>query len=323
MKKVILDTDPGIDDAQAIAYAIAHPDIELLGLTTVFGNALIDITTRNAVWLLEKFGRGDIPVARGAAHPLVQEPLPPADFVHGKNGLGELEITPPIGSPIDKSAAQFIVDSVNASPGEITLVAVGPLTNIAAAMALDTNLSTKVKELIVMGGSVEEPGNVTPVAEANFFNDPHAADQVFAGDWPAVIVGLDVTHQVLLMDSHLARLRDNAGVTGQILWESSRFYVNFYSTHGVARDRDEPACAMHDATALVFLNERDAFELRAGGCRVAVDGVAAGQLILDYKGLEYKVPHWRSRPRVHAAMAVDAERVREAFLDTIIDHKLS
>ena len=196
MHKIIIDTDPGIDDAQAIAFAIAHPDIDLLGLTTVFGNASIDITSRNALKLLEIFGRADIPVAQGASKPLKQDRLPSPDFVHGIDGLGNLNLDAPKTTLQSQSAVQFIIEAVNLNPGEITLVAVGPLTNIAEAVALDPSLPSKVKGLIVMGGNIDEAGNVSPVAEANFLGDPHAADIVCAHDWPLKVIGLVVTLQV-------------------------------------------------------------------------------------------------------------------------------
>ena len=202
--------------------------------------------------------------------------------------------------------------------GEITLVAVGPLTNIANALELDPSLPKKVKELIIMGGTVDEPGNVSPLAEANFLGDPHAADRVLSQSWPVTIIGLDVTHQIMLTDTHLASLRDGAGKTGQLLWDSSRFYVDFYTQSGAAKGGAEPACAMHDATALVYVHERDSFGTTHGPARVIEDGVAVGQLAIDRKHYDYSLDHWEGRPPTYAAMTVDAEHVRRAFLDTII-----
>jgi len=172
MHKIIIDTDPGIDDAQAIAFAIAHPDIELLGLTTVFGNASVEITTGNALLLLDRFGRPDIPVAAGAADPIQSERRPAPDFVHGADGLGNLNLEPSARKVTDENAAEFIVRQANEHLGEISLVAIGPLTNLALALDLDPLLPSKLKELVVMGGCVDEPGNVSPLAEANFINDP-------------------------------------------------------------------------------------------------------------------------------------------------------
>ena len=318
MKKVILDTDPGIDDAQAIAFALAHPDIHLLGLTTVFGNASIELTTRNALLLLERFGHPELPVARGAETPLEQTPFPPADFVHGADGLGNLDLADPVGAAVSASAAEFIVEQTRQDPGNITLIAVGPLTNIAAAVSLDPSLPSRVKELIVMGGTVDEPGNVTPLAEANFHNDPHAADQVFAHDWPVTVIGLDVTHQVLLGDSDLGRLRDGGGETGKFLWESSRFYVDFYTQKGAASEASEPSCAMHDASALVYAVNPELFETVSGPARVVAEGMAAGQFAMDRKGYDYARGDWQGRPNCFAAMGVRAEAVRSVFIKSLI-----
>lgn len=320
MPKIILDTDPGIDDAQAIAFAIAHPDIELLGLTTVFGNAEVDLTTRNALHILDVFGQPQIPVARGASDPLKQARYPAPDFVHGKDGLGNVNITQPSGAPVSENAAEFIVRMANEIPGEITLVAIGPLTNIAQAVDLDPSLPTKVKSLVVMGGSVSHPGNVTPLAEANFFNDPHAADAVFAHDWPATIIGLDVTLQTVLRDQDLAMIRDTAGHAGQFLWDTSRFYINFYASRLARLGSTDRSCAMHDASALVYTVLPDAFQLVAGPTRVVTDGIAAGQLSVDTQQEPYVLPAWTHRPHTAAAIGVDAPRVLDTFLNTITKH---
>ncbi|MFT6407423.1 MAG: inosine-uridine nucleoside N-ribohydrolase [Arenicella sp.] len=327
MQKIILDTDPGIDDAQAIAFAVAHPGLSLLGLTTVFGNADIDTTTNNALLILEKFGCPTVPVAKGAAQPLIQSRMPAPDFVHGKDGLGNLNLGNSSGAALDESAAQFIVRMANQFPGQISLVAVGPLTNIAHAVELDPDLPNKLKELVVMGGTVQQSGNVSPLAEANFINDPHAADIVCGYHWPLRIIGLDVTLDVMLRDSDLAQLRDKAGSTGQFIWDTSRFYVDFYTAHQNIHSEPNPErrCAMHDASAVVYLVERDAFSFVSGAARVVPDGIAAGQLAIDRKANSdgsYALPFWQNRPKVEAAMQVDAERVRAAFLNIIIQHFL-
>jgi len=325
MQKIIIDTDPGVDDAQAIAFALAHPSLSLLGLTTVFGNASIERTTENALQILQQFGHDQVPVAKGAAQPISQARLAAPDFVHGEDGLGNLHLTAPTLSAVTESAAEFIIRQANEQPGEITLIAIGPLTNIAQAVMLDPSLPSKVKELVIMGGTVAHPGNVTPLAEANFINDPHAADVVCAYDWPLTIIGLDVTLQVMLRDEHLAQLRDQAATTGKLIWDSSRFYVDFYTT-ATAKEGDTNAprqCAMHDASAVVYLLARDAFELESGPARVVPDGIAVGQLALcrDAKTREQSIMlDWQGRPDVHAAMKVDAGRVLQLFLDTLIAH---
>lgn len=318
MHYVIIDTDPGIDDAQAIAFAIAHPEIELLGLTTVFGNADVDTTTANALIVLDEFGRPDIPVAKGASQPLEQARFASPEFVHGVDGLGNLNLSKPKTQAVTETAAEFIVRSANELNGELTLVAVGPLTNIAQAVSLDPSLPSKVKQLVVMGGCVTEPGNVTPIAEANFINDPHAADQVLAYDWPVTIIGLDVTNQTKLSEADLARLRDNAGRTGQFLWDSGQFYLDFYARR--FSDQSQRTCAMHDASAVIYAVMPGAFDSERGPARVITSGLALGQLALDRRGESYLFPDWEERPKITAAMRVDSAKVLNTFLTTIEEY---
>lgn len=329
MHKVILDTDPGIDDTMAIAYALCHPDIELLGLTTVFGNVNIEKATRNAQYVLHMLGATTVKVAKGAAVPIVQNPMPHAEFVHGEDGIGNCydgsvsyEPTAEHSALQALDAADYIIEQAHLYPGEISLIAVGPLTNIAIALEREPKLPELVQQLIIMGGAVTEPGNVSPVAEANFLGDPHAADQVLGASWPATIVGLDVTHQILITDTHLKQLDDNAAKTGELIWQTSRFYVDFYSSKGAAAGEQEPACAMHDAAAVAYLLIPDAFGVISGPARVIHDGVAVGQLALDRKGYEYGLDHWRDRPNCHACMQVDDTHVLKHFVDTIVNYRL-
>jgi len=342
MQKVILDTDPGVDDAMAIAYALAHPDIDLLALTVVFGNINIDFATRNAQYILDVLGATDVVVAKGAAVPSVQAALPHADFVHGADGIGNIypgstpEIPAANATPLrgearhaqvhELDAADFIIQTARENPGEITLVAVGPLTNIAEALRREPALPDLVAGLVIMGGTVVEPGNVSPVAEANFLNDPHAADELFAVDWPATIVGLDVTHKIMLGDSHLKLLGEKAGLTGDLIWRSSRFYVDFYTQSGAAKEAAEngaePQCAMHDAAAIAYVVIPEAFTVLSGAARVVHDGVAIGQFAIDRKGYTYAVSAWEERPHTMACMEVDSDKVRSDFLQTLIaNHK--
>ena len=342
MHKIIIDTDPGVDDAMAIAYACVHPDIRLLALTTVFGNINIDFATRNAQFILDTLGATDVAVARGAAVPSVQTPLPHADFVHGADGIGNVYPGSTPGQPAAQSvtlnpqarhatiekldAADFIIAAARQHPGEVTVVAIGPLTNVAEAYRREPALPSLLAGLVIMGGTVDEPGNVTPLAEANFFNDPHAADSLLAGDWPCTLVGLDVTHRIMLGDSDLKRLDEHAGLTGSLIWRSSRFYVDFYTHNGAAKDSAkqglEPQCAMHDAAAIACVLIPDAFDTESGAARIIPEGMASGQLALDRKGYNYATAHWQNRPSTHVCMGVDAARVREHFISAIIDHHL-
>ena len=193
--KLIIDTDPGIDDAMAIHYACADSRIELVGLTTIFGNVFIHQATRNALFLLEQAGY-DADVAEGAEHPIIMTPNPPSHYVHGDEGLGDLS-APDVSEQADSRPAwAYISEMCRQFPGEIVLCPVGPLTNIARLLEHDPDIVCYVRKLVIMGGAVWVPGNVTDYAEANIWNDPHAADMVFAADWDIDLIGLDVTQKI-------------------------------------------------------------------------------------------------------------------------------
>uniref|UniRef100_M1CV94 Inosine-uridine preferring nucleoside hydrolase family protein n=1 Tax=Solanum tuberosum TaxID=4113 RepID=M1CV94_SOLTU len=199
IKKIIIDTDPGIDDAIAIFVALQSPEIEVIGLTTIFGNVHTTLSTRNALHLLEIAGRTDIPVAEGS-HVTVTEgvKLQSSGYVHGTDGLGNQNISPPKGKPIEQTAAEFLIQQASLYPGKVTVVALGPLTNIALAIQLDPEFFTNVGQIVVLGGAFSVNGNVSPAAEANIFKDPTAADIVFTSGADVLTVGLNITHQVVL-----------------------------------------------------------------------------------------------------------------------------
>ncbi|KAG4917310.1 hypothetical protein JHK85_055591 [Glycine max] len=198
-KKIIIDTDPGIDDAMAIFLALQSPEVEVIGLTTIFGNVYTTLATRNALHLLEVAGRTDIPVAEGSHVTLTNgTKLRIADFVHGADGLGNQNFPPPKGKPIEESAASFLVHQAKVNPGKVTVVALGPLTNIALAIQLDPEFANNIGQIVLLGGAFAVNGNVNPAAEANTFGDPDAADVVFTSGADVLAVGINVTHQVVL-----------------------------------------------------------------------------------------------------------------------------
>ena len=208
-QKIIIDTDPGIDDAMAIFFALQSPELELLGLTAVFGNGGVANTASNAVRILETAGRGDIPVAAGANEPLVIDNLSSGgSSVHGLDGLGNASnrLPQPQGTPITQNAASFIIETVMANPGEITLVPIGPLTNIAMALRLEPHIAKAAKGVTLMGGSAFAGGNASAAAEANIRNDPHSADIVFSAGWPIVMAGWDVNNQFHMNQTYLDQL---------------------------------------------------------------------------------------------------------------------
>jgi inosine-uridine nucleoside N-ribohydrolase len=209
-KKIILDCDPGIDDALAIIYAVGSAELELLGITTVAGNVSLAKTTTNALRVCEFIQAADVPVTPGCAGPLLRPPLS-AEHVHGADGLGGCSLPAPGTHPQPGHAADFIIENVLATPGEVTLVAVGPLTNIALTLRREPRLATAVRDFVIMGGS-SGPGNVTPAAEFNIAADPEAAAIVFSAGWTVTMVGLDVTRQARADREVMARL----GTLGQL-----------------------------------------------------------------------------------------------------------
>ena len=199
--RIIIDTDPGVDDAIAILLALRSPELKVEAVTPVAGNVPLDFTLPNAMKLLELAGRSDIPVAAGARSPLVRT-LVTAKYVHGNNGLGGVELPAPKMRPVNETAPELIRRIVRASPGEISIVAVGPLTNVALALRADPGLAQMIRSIVVMGGSLSG-GNITPAAEFNFYVDPEAARIVFDSGVPLTMVGLDVTNKALVRQEHL------------------------------------------------------------------------------------------------------------------------
>lgn len=313
-KKILFDTDPGVDDAAALLFLQKHPDIELVGITTVFGNSDIDRVTRNALYLKECFGV-TAPVARGAAAPLVRERGPAPVMVHGENGLGDVAIPDMEGTTDPRPAWRFIVDTLRANPGEITIVAVGRMTNLALALAEAPDVVDLVHEVVIMGGAFAmsgHNGNVTPVAEANIIGDPHAADIVFGARWPVVAVGLDVTRQVLVTPQDLELLAHKGGEAGRLLADISDCYMRFYNRFGAG------GFYLHDASAAVLAIDRSLFDMRLGPVRVVTDGIAAGQTIQRDNSLPYPPNAWDDAPDQAVCVAVDADRVKALVMDTLL-----
>jgi inosine-uridine nucleoside N-ribohydrolase len=234
--RILIDCDPGHDDAIALLLALASPEVELLGVTTVAGNQTLDKTTANAIRVLDFVGRGEIPVAAGADRPLTREPFDAA-YVHGETGLDGPDLPPPQRDPLEQHAVDFLADRVAGA----TLVAVGPLTNVALLLARYP--TARPDRIVLMGGSIGL-GNVTPAAEFNIWADPEAAARVFAADMDLTMIGLDVTHQALLMTEDAERLR-SSGRTGRMVAELYDFFHRFHAdTYGFS------GSPIHDAVAL-------------------------------------------------------------------------
>lgn len=308
-RKIIIDTDPGVDDAMAIFYALGSAEIEVIGLTTVFGNADTETTTYNALALLELAGRSDIPVARGADAPLTAPFEGPADFVHGTDGQGNAGIAAPTTTAIAQDAAQFIIDQVMAAPGLVTLVPIGPLTNIALAMQREPRLTGNVREIVLMGGAAFTHGNATPAAEANIHNDPEAADIVFGASCPITMAGLDVTEQIQMTSADLARIGRMGNPQADQLAAILPFYLDFHTT----RDKLD-GIHVHDSTALSYLIAPDAFTWIEQPIRVDTGSSYARGATIPAKGTGNTETAWRGRTPVRILTGADARRLVELEL---------
>ncbi|MBO5658123.1 MAG: nucleoside hydrolase [Duodenibacillus sp.] len=246
--KLLLDCDPGYDDAIALMLAYAHPELELLAVTTVGGNQSLDKVTANALSIAQALGKTHIPIARGADRPLV-EPLRDASFIHGATGLDGVALPAPDFALLDsRHAVNVIIDTVMQEPaGTVTLVPTGPLTNIALAVRLEPRIVERVKEVVLMGGAYAM-GNASPVAEFNVFTDPEAAHIVFDAGWKVTMVGLDLTHQARAYEPIRRRFNDLDSAAGRMTRE---ILTNFADTYRRLRRMDGPP--VHDACAVALV----------------------------------------------------------------------
>jgi inosine-uridine nucleoside N-ribohydrolase len=276
---IILDCDPGHDDAIAILLALASPEIELVGITTVSGNQTLDKTTANALRVLEFAGCGDIPVFAGADRPFIRE-QDVAAHVHGESGLDGPDLPPPRGSAQAQHAVDFIAGELRARNGKLTLVPTGPLTNIGLLLALHPDV--RPERIVLMGGSVGE-GNRTPAAEFNIWADPEAAQRVFAAGFDATMVGLDVTHRALIKDEHTERLRAS-GPIGSMVAQLLDFYARFHKS----RYPDLDGSPMHDPVCIAHLIDPTLMTVRDAFIEVDCSGGPSwGRTNVDARGREH------------------------------------
>lgn len=313
-QKIIIDTDPGVDDALAIFLALRSPELEVLGLTTVFGNVEVDLATTNALRLLEIAGRSDIPVAKGASSPLLQAFEGPVPHIHGEDGQGNVFLPEPASKPVDQSAAVFIVEQIMRHPGEVTLVPIGPFTNIALALRLEPRIAQHAR-VVLMGGNALEPGNATPAAEANIYNDPEAADIVMGAGWETVMVGLDVTHQTILSDAHIAEIGQMNSGPAQHIAKIVPLYRNFvHSRIGLG------GIHIHDSAAVAYAINPEWFQTQDWRVRVdTTHGPGRGKtwpaMGRSDRDESARLSPWRGRPNVKVCTGVDAEKIVEISLE--------
>jgi inosine-uridine nucleoside N-ribohydrolase len=295
---ILLDCDPGHDDAIALLLALASPELELLGVTTVAGNQTLDKTTANAIRVLEFAGFGDIPVAAGADRPLVREQYVAA-YVHGETGLDGPDLPAPRSEPVGRHAADFLADRIRDADGAVTLVPTGPLTNVALMLALHPD--ARPERIVLMGGAIAE-GNVTPAAEFNIWCDPEAAARVFASGIDLTMIGLDVTHKALFTAAHAGRL---AGRVGEMVTELLRFYGNFHrEVYGF------DGSPIHDAVAVAYVMHPELVQTLHRNVEIDLESdLCRGRTVVDL---------WQRTDRSPNAL-VGVEIDADGFLELLIE----
>jgi purine nucleosidase len=274
-KRVIIDTDPGIDDAFAFLLAFASPEIQLEALTTTQGNVTVEKATRNALSILELGRMSHVPVASGSVVPLVQ-PLRASDVIHGASGLGNANLPEPQSKHLPQHAVDYLIERVLAEPNEISIFPIGPLTNIAMAIRKEPRFAKCVKELVIMGGAILEYGNVTPQAEFNIHVDPHAAYIVFHSGIPITLIPLDVTHKCLFLQEDVDRLMHISSPISRFIRDAMEVYLKVSLNWGY------PGSALHDPLTLATVIAPELLTLREYYVDVDISGgVSMGKTFAD------------------------------------------
>ena len=297
---ILIDCDPGHDDAIALLLALASPEVELLGVTSVAGNQTLEKTTANAIRVLEFAGHPDVPVAAGADRPFVREQFVAAE-VHGETGLDGPDLPPPQSDPVEQHAVDFLAEKIRASERPVTLIPIGPLTNVALLLALHPD--ARPERIVLMGGAIAE-GNVTPAAEFNIWCDPEAAARVFASGIDVTMIGLDVTHKALFTQAHIGRL---AGRVGEMVTELLRFYGTFHRTI-----YDFDGSPIHDALTVAHVLDRDLVGTLKRNVEIDTESeLCRGRTVVDL---------WKRTgrdPNAHVGVRVDADGFLELLIERI------
>jgi inosine-uridine nucleoside N-ribohydrolase len=301
---IILDCDPGHDDAIALLLAVASPELELVGVTTVSGNQTLDKTTANALRVLEFAGRSDIPVYAGADKPFLRK-RDVAAHVHGESGLDGPDLPPPSRGAEQQHAVDYLADEIRRRNGKVTLVPTGPLTNIGLLFSLHPD--ARPERIVLMGGSIGE-GNRTPAAEFNIWADPEAAQRVFVEGLDTTMVGLDVTHRALIKDDHTERMR-SAGRVGSMVAELMDFYARFHKS----RYPDLDGSPMHDPVCVAHLIDPTLMDVRDAFIEVdCSSGPSWGRTNVDWRNREHF-----GDPNAKVGLDIDGDRFADLIVDRI------
>ena len=308
-RKMILDLDTGVDDALAIAYALADPEVDLIGIVSSYGNNLLDVCAENSLKLLELLGHTDIPVFKGLPHSCTTEHfdvMQVSKDIHGDNGIGDVELPAPSRALEEQSGVDFYIEAAHKYGKDLIIIPTGPMTNLAAALKKDPEIADLIGNVTFMGGALTVEGNVTPVAEANINQDPKAADEVMKSNLPLTMVGLDVTLRTLLTKNETKQWRELGTASGKAFADITDFYIDAYYN----LDIDKRGCALHDPLAVgVGIDPAFVSTISLFMKVVYQEGPYYGRTIGDNAKLN------DPNPNVKVAVNVDKERYLKAFMD--------
>ena len=308
-RKMILDLDTGVDDALAIAYALADPEVDLIGIVSSYGNNLLDVCAENSLKLLELLGHTDIPVFKGLPHSCTTEHfdvMQVSKDIHGDNGIGDVELPAPSRALEEQSGVDFYIEAAHKYGKDLIIIPTGPMTNLAAALKKDPEIADLIGNVTFMGGALTVEGNVTPVAEANINQDPKAADEVMKSNLPLTMVGLDVTLRTLLTKNETKQWRELGTASGKAFADITDFYIDAYYN----LDIDKRGCALHDPLAVgVGIDPSFVSTISLFMKVVYQEGPYYGRTIGDNAKLN------DPNPNVKVAVNVDKERYLKAFMD--------
>ena len=310
-RKMILDLDTGVDDALAIAYALADPEVDLIGIVSSYGNNLLDVCAENSLKLLELLGHSDIPVFKGLPHSCTTDHfdvMQVSKDIHGDNGIGDVELPTPSRALEEQSGVDFYIEAAHKYGKDLIIIPTGPMTNLAAALKKDPEIADLIGNVTFMGGALTVEGNVTPVAEANINQDPKAADEVMKSNLPLTMVGLDVTLRTLLTKNETKQWRELGTASGKAFADITDFYIDAYYN----LDIDKRGCALHDPLAVgVGVDPSFVSTISLFMKVVYQEGPYYGRTIGDNAKLN------DPNPNVKVAVNVDKERYLKAFMDRL------
>ena len=310
-RKMILDLDTGVDDALAIAYALADPEVDLIGIISSDGNNLLDVCAENSLKLLELLGHTDIPVFKGLPHSCTTDHfdvMQVSKDIHGDNGIGDVELPAPSRALEEQSGVDFYIEAAHKYGKDLIIIPTGPMTNLAAALKKDPEIADLIGNVTFMGGALTVEGNVTPVAEANINQDPKAADEVMKSNLPLTMVGLDVTLRTLLTKNETKQWRELGTASGKAFADITDFYIDAYYN----LDIDKRGCALHDPLAVgVGIDPSFVSTISLFMKVVYQEGPYYGRTIGDNAKLN------DPNPNVKVAVNVDKERYLKAFMDRL------